>query len=555
MQRHLAAIFAADIVGYASLMGQDQQAMLQALKRFRTELFDPTVAGHRGKIVKSMGDGWLAEFQSAADAVTCAMHVQDRLAGHRNIRLRIGVHIGDVVHEGQDILGDGVNVAARLETFAEPGAVAISESAYFSLDGTLRPSFDDAGTHELKNIDRPVQIWSRAPKLADLPADLSDTGFPTITIAPISTSDQRPDVRELAAALTDDLRTYLGSSSWMHASISDDSGQSIYVLRGVLRARGDRLRLDARLLASEGGELWVGKFDSNLDDAFDWQDEVSGEITAQAIAPIFEAEQAKLALKTEPELSWGELMLAGYLALFSLNADAVGKATYLFSRAINSAPAMSMAYSQAIRCYLHARQWSFTSTVEKHAREFQDWRQTASHLPSSGALHDLILAIIDYQEDRDTKVMHSKLEAILRRAPFDAEVLTYCGMAYMFLDEPRTVLECLDRSERYGRLAPFAPLRSLVKGVASVQIGNLEEAVECVEKIMGVIRDAPSPYLILTSAYALLGRTDDAERSLREVLNRIPDETVSTFLSRTGYVTSTGMQRFCEGLRLAGLPD
>jgi len=555
MTRRLAAILAADVVGYSSLTGADQEGTLAALRQFRSELFDPTVAGHRGKVVKSMGDGWLVEFLSAADAVTCALQVQDRLVGHSTFKLRIGIHIGDVVHESQDVLGDGVNVAARLESFAEPGAVAISESTYFSLDGTLRPSFDDTGTHELKNINRPVQIWTRAPTLASPSVNSSDAGFPTIAITPISTSDQRSDVQELAAALTDDLRTYLGSSSWMQASVTDDPGAATYILRATLRARGDRLRLDARLLATDGAELWVGKFDGNLAEVFDWQDEVAGEITAQAISPIFEAEQAKLALKSEADMMWGEIMLAGYLALFSLNAAAVERATQLFSQAIDKSPALPMAYSQAIRCYLHARQWSFTSTVENHARDFEKWRRSANHLPSSGALHDLILAIIDYQEERDANVMRSNLDAALRRAPFDAEVLTYCGMAYMFLDEPRTVLECLDRSERYGRLAPFAPLRSLVKGVASVQIGNLEDAVKCVNKVLGIIRDAPSPHLILTSAYALLGRNEDAAQSLREVLKRLPDETISTFLARTGYITSSGMRRFCEGLKLAGLPE
>ena len=147
MRRRLAAILAADVVGYSSLVGEDQEATLIALRQFRSELFDPAIAGHRGKIVKSMGDGWLVEFLSAADAVTCAMHIQDRLVGHDVFKLRIGIHIGDVLYEAQDIMGDGVNVAARLEAFAEAGAVAISESTYFSLDGTLRPSFDDNGTH------------------------------------------------------------------------------------------------------------------------------------------------------------------------------------------------------------------------------------------------------------------------------------------------------------------------------------------------------------------------------------------------------------------------
>ena len=189
MTRHLAAIVAADIVGYSAMMSADQDGTLAALRWVRSELFGPTVTGHRGKIVKSMGDGWLVEFASSIDAVVCAMQIQDRLAGNELIRLRIGIHIGDIVHEDEDVFGDGVNVAARLEAMAKPRTVVISDAVFGSLDGTLQLSFDELGERKLKNIARPIKVWSRggATAAAKLePQSQPQTGFPQLAIHPVS---------------------------------------------------------------------------------------------------------------------------------------------------------------------------------------------------------------------------------------------------------------------------------------------------------------------------------------------------------------------------------
>ena len=159
MNRCLKAILAADVAGYSAMMGADQEGALTALRQFRSKVFGPAVVGHRGKLVKAMGDGWLVEFATAVEAVTCAIQVQNELAGQERIRLRIGIHLGDIVHEDDDIFGDGVNIAARLEELAEPGTVVISDAVHGSLDGTLRPSFEDRGAQRLKNIDRRLRVW------------------------------------------------------------------------------------------------------------------------------------------------------------------------------------------------------------------------------------------------------------------------------------------------------------------------------------------------------------------------------------------------------------
>jgi len=216
MERRLAAILAADVVDYSRLMGEDELRTLDALQTLRREIFGPAVAGHRGRVLKSMGDGWLVEFKSVADAVMCAVQIQDRVANHEIIRLRMGLHIGDISEDQEDVYGDGVNVASRLETFAEPGALALSDAVFGTIDGTLRPAFDDVGIHELKNINRPIQIWMRQPQPTRNTAqgpntssdgEITESERPVLALYPIETSDERPDVRELANALTNDVET------------------------------------------------------------------------------------------------------------------------------------------------------------------------------------------------------------------------------------------------------------------------------------------------------------------------------------------------------------
>ena len=304
LSRRLAAILAADIVGYSALMGADQEGTLAALRQLRSEVFGPAVAGHRGKVVKSMGDGWLVEFAAATDAVTCAMQLQDALTGHNMLRLRIGIHIGDVVHEEEDVFGDGVNIAARLETLAVPGAVLISDAVHGSLDGTLRPSFDALGVQALKNIDRQVQVWCRgAGPDADAPVGLAtagreqgrQTGFPRLEITPVGMLGENPEVRELADALTSDLTTFLGSVRWLSADTQPTAGEDAYVLTGRLRVLGERLRLEAQLKGPDGKQLWTDKFDGTIADSFDWQDSTAEAIAAGVMAAILDTDTQQLA--------------------------------------------------------------------------------------------------------------------------------------------------------------------------------------------------------------------------------------------------------------------
>jgi adenylate cyclase len=192
MRRRLAAVLSADVVGYSTLTERDADSTLTALRRLRREVFGPAIAARRGRLVKSMGDGWLAVFDAATDAVEAAMQTQDRLVEEPLVRLRVGVHLGDVAEADEDVFGDAVNVSSRLQEMAEPGAVVISDAVYATLDGTLRPSFDDAGERALRGISRPIRLRVRGGEVAGASHGRRPDGFPRLAIVPVETGEAGP---------------------------------------------------------------------------------------------------------------------------------------------------------------------------------------------------------------------------------------------------------------------------------------------------------------------------------------------------------------------------
>jgi adenylate cyclase len=217
VERKLAAILAADVVGYSRLIAKDEARTLDALRALRRESFEPLVAEHRGEVVKRMGDGWLVSFASVVDAAQCAIRVQERLAGHDRIKLRVGVHLGDIVHEDEDIYGDGVNIAARLQEIAEPGGVLISGTAYESVIGRLDGLFEDAGAQHLKNVVRPIRAWRWQKRQTDA-AMLPIVGAeqppppkdkPSIVILPFVNMSNDPEQEFLADGIAEDITTAL----------------------------------------------------------------------------------------------------------------------------------------------------------------------------------------------------------------------------------------------------------------------------------------------------------------------------------------------------------
>ena len=311
MERRLAAILATDVVGYSRLIRADEEGTIAALKTLRADVIDPKLAEHHGRIVKLMGDGMLAEFPSVVDAVRAAVETQQAVAEHNSdlpkdkwIEFRVGINLGDVVIDGDDIHGDGVNLAARLEALAEPGGICISAAVYDQVRDKLDMPFRDMGEQDVKNIDRPVRVWQwvagTAPGTAGSPASSSPLALPdkpSIAVLPFDNMSDEMDQEYFADGLTEDIITELSRfqtffviarhSAFVYkgkAVSVQDVGCELgvhYVVEGSVRKAGDRLRVVVQLIeAASGNHIWAERYDRELGDIFDLQDELTQAIVA-----------------------------------------------------------------------------------------------------------------------------------------------------------------------------------------------------------------------------------------------------------------------------------
>ena len=329
VERRLAAILAADVAGYSRLMGADEVGTLAALKARRREIVDPAIAAHHGRIVKTTGDGMLVEFASAVDAVTCAVAVQEKMAeitsdGPR-IQFRIGINVGDIIIDGDDIFGDGVNVAARVENECEPGGACVSGSAFEQVRAKTSFAFDNLGERLLKNIDRPVRIYAVRPPLSSAsakspaearkPLPLPDK--PSIAVLPFTNMSGDPEQEYFADGIVEDIITELSRIRWLFVIARNSSftykGQAVdvkqvgrelgvrYVLEGSVRKGGNRIRITGQLIdALTGTHLWAERYDRDLSDIFTVQDEIAASVAA-VIEPALAAAEQQRVLRKPPE--------------------------------------------------------------------------------------------------------------------------------------------------------------------------------------------------------------------------------------------------------------
>jgi adenylate cyclase len=367
LQRRLAAILAADVVGYSKLMGEDEAGTLAALRQVRQHLLAPAVEQHRGGVVKSMGDGWLVEFPSAADAVTCAIQVQDELSDNEIIHLRIGLHIGDVTFEDEDIYGDGVNTAARLQELAQPGAIVISSTIRRSIDGKLAENFADLGPQNLKNISDPITAFGRGmdgigDNVEQAAPTLSEK--PSIAVLPFVNMSGDPEQEYFADGMTEDIITALSrfhqffvtarNSSFNYKGKSVDVKQAAgelgvqYVIEGSVRTVGNRARITAQLIdAVDGHHIWAERYDRELDDIFAVQDEITAAIVA-AIEPNISRQERERAQRIPPSSldTWGQYQ-RGLAAYYATNEDGLAAAIEIFDRVNELEPQFQAAFAMA----------------------------------------------------------------------------------------------------------------------------------------------------------------------------------------------------------------
>ena len=559
MRRGLAAVMAADVVGYSRLMGEDERSTLTALIAFRSEVFGPTVAGHRGAVVKNMGDGWLVTFASSVDAINCAMSIQDQIADHPILKLRIGVNIGDIVHEDEDIFGDGVNVAARLQEIAPDGGVAISGGTYDSLDGTLTPAFTDGGRRELKHIARPIHVWIRLPagrgaRAAGDAAGKDLTGFSTLAIVPIDRIGDARELDDLADALTGDLLRLLGSSDWLRLTVTSDPGLDDYVLEACLRSHGTNLKLEVDLRDPTGGRIWRVDYDGVLQDSFDWQDRVGKDIAANSFGAVFDRERETLFAQDHAEMSAEDCLKCGVLEYFEISDDSLRSALAFLKRAMARDPEKPAAYAQAVRCVFSAIAAGYQHRLHDHLPKVDEWLRRAEGLERARDVVVLCKSMWTFQNDKDPRTLLETIDAVLKRAPFDTDVLCLGGWGYVWLGRPKEAIDCFRKFQRLGQFSSFSMAAQCGLAIAFVQAGRDHAAIEQAGTLLRVTRDFSTPFHALAAAAAHIGRLPEAHDAVANILRLVPDDSLERLRNRVGFADTSANQRFFDGLRQAGLP-
>lgn len=577
VERRLAAILAADMVGYSRLIGADEEGTIARQKAHRAELIDPTIAEYRGRIVKLMGDGALVEFASVVDAVKCAVAVQEGMAGReanvpedRQIQYRIGVNLGDIVIDGEDILGDGVNIAARLEGLAEPGGICISAKVFEEVGNKLDVGFEDLGPQDVKNIAAPVHAYcvtldgvQATPSTAPLP--LPDK--PSIAVLPFDNMSGDPEQEYFSDGITEDLITDLSKISGLFVvarnaaffykgravkpvEVSEELGVR-YLLEGSVRKAGNRVRITAQLIDPPTGyHLWAERYDRDLTDIFALQDEITEKIVAALEVTLTESEQEKVARRYTENLEAYDHFLRGRDQVRATN-ETNAQAQEMFERAIELDPSFAAAY--AILSYTHWRGWyNQWSDDPKALERALEAAQKAVALDESLPLARAYLAWVYVMKGQHERAIAEAKRAIALD-PNLAEAHAYLGEILNLSGRPE---EGVSLVKKAMGLDPHYPANYLIYlGHAYWALGRYEEAIAALKRCLTRFPTSLTSHRTLAVIFSELGRKEEARTEVAEMLRISPYASLEDQKERLPIKDQAVLARYLDGLRKAGLPE
>ncbi len=575
-QRRLAAIVAADVVGYSRLMGADETATMAALRSHRSELIDPLIAENGGRIVKTMGDGLLLEFPSIVDAVRCSMELQkgmvDRnatVADDAALRFRIGVHLGDIVVEDADIFGDGVNIAARIEAMAEPDGIAISDDAHRHVQRLLEIAWRHGGTHHPKNITRPISIWRWSPADATpgaVPAArmeaLAPPIGPSIAVLPFDNMSGERDQEYFSDGITEDIITEISRLPGLLV-ISRNStftykGKPVrprdvcrelgvrYILEGSVRKAGDRVRITAQLIDGQSdAHLWAERYDRDLVDIFAVQDDVTARIVEALEVKLSDQPSAARKETDNPEAY--DCVLRGRERFRLYSRDSHIEARQLFERAIELDPSYAAAYAGLALTALH--EW-FGGSRKTLDQAYELALKAQSLEPSLPAVYEALGNVSLFRRKHEEAVAAAR--QWVRVEPGNADAYANLAGAKHFSGEHAEVIPLVEKAIRLNPFYPFYYV--LYRGQALLAMERYEEAIEAIDRSVSRNPDALPPHLYRASCLAHLGREADARAALAEVRRMVPEISADWVKRFFAYKDTIDLERLVTGLRRAGLP-
>ena len=594
--RRLAAILAADVVGYSRLMGRDENGTLARLKRHRAERLEPAVVRHGGRLVKLTGDGALVEFTSAVGALGAAIEFQQSMADANRdqpadtaIVFRVGIHLGDLIVEGDDLYGDGVNIAARLEPQAPPGGIVVSRTVHEAVEGRLKATFEDLGTLALKNIERPIQAFRVAWNAADWPVSEQPTTVsstsaagqpeappplpdkPSIAVLPFQNMSGDPEQEYFVDGLVEEIITGLShskalfviarNSSFTYKSRAVDVrqvGRELgvrYVLEGSVRKAANRVRITGQLIeAANGGHLWADRFDGDLADIFELQDQITTQV-AGAIAPRLELAEIERARRKTTNLDAYDYYLRAWAAIYRFSAEGSKEALSLLEKAIALDPEFALAYASQAVCYFSRRAFSWSDDPAHEAAEAGRTAQRAMELDSSDArvltfyAQTLIYNVGQLEEAIDC------LDRAIRADPNYANAWMWRGNARAYSGDAERAIEDLQRALRLNPLDVTIWIAQTTMANAHFLRGRYEEALFWASMALRQRPNSLSALRVAMAANALAGHLDRAGQLLGRYRELDPDARLTKMREWWWFRREEDVEKYLKGFRLAGMPE
>jgi adenylate cyclase len=588
--RRLAAILAADVAGYSRLMGADEEGTLAELKTIRRELSDPKVKEHRGRIVKTTGDGLLIEFASVVDAVRCAVEVQRAVAERnadvppdRRIELRMGINLGDIIRDGRDIYGDGVNVAARLEALAEPGGICVSRVVRDQVRDKLAFAFEDMGEKQVKNIARPIRVHRivfgdgasvsahATGTSAKTPLELPDK--PSIAVLPFQNLSGDPEQEYFVDGIVEEVTTAIARLPWLFVIARNSSfaykgkspdlrqvGRELgvrYVLEGSVRKAGNRVRITGQLIdTTTGAHIWADRFDGALDDIFELQDRVASSVVGAIEPKLRQSEIERVARKPTESLDAYDLHLRALAHFHKYNEEAIRRAIALSKQALMIDPSYPPAAAMIGWCSMYQKAAGWGPLSESEVAE-------AVRLAGQ--------AIETGKEDPDTLWMggqtisyltgdHAAAAGAIDRAlilnPNSAHAWMARGYISYYQNHPGLGTEAFERAMRLSPLDPLNYFCSSGLALTHIAAGQYEEAMEWADQSLRELPRYVPSVRIKVILCAHLGRMEEAHHWLERLLDIQPGLTIGRYKAMfTPILAPEILALYVDALRKAGVPE
>jgi adenylate cyclase len=583
MERRLAAIICADVAGYSRMMGADEAGTHAAFKAHRSAIY-PIILNHGGRVVKNTGDGFLLEFPSVVGAIESALAIQalmaernSHLPADRVMQFRLGIHMGDVIADEEEVFGDGVNIAVRLESVAVPGGVAVSAKAYHEASKHLCVTLVDAGNHRFKNIEEPVSVWTwepggsdtrgREPKdTSNLPAQYRTAIVGVLPFANLSDSTDE----YFSDGLTEDLIHALSLQSFYRVlsrnSTFSFKGKSLnarliareidatYLIQGSVRRAGTKIRVTAELIAPENGEqLWAGRYDRDIGDLFAMQDEITTSLSAALAPEIYRAEASATARSSSTDLTAWDRFIRGLSHYYRQTKQDFEASIALFREAIALDPALAIARAYLGTILVQGVQYGWIRSTRELWAEAMGLAESSVRLDPRSSFAFSILSYVHAMEG-DHEVALDAAKRAVELNPYDMGARGVLGICHLFIGEHRQAIELFSTAVQRGNSDPRYQWAAL-NAFSHYLLGQYDASLSWAREALYLNPSHLQALAIRAAALAQLGRTEEAARAAEVLLNSYPGLTVERHLRNFHWKTQADIAHYRDGLLEAGVPS